>query len=267
MGTTEEKGSEPAALPQSKDQGLIEKEPAVETPQTSETSDPLNTYKWHTKGAGSDLKEEGDGDAASSTPATEKYQKAASNKWAKMQNWRKALSEDTAADKSSSGGKSADGAKPEKGAARKNPFRRAVSEPAGSLFAALSSSTQAASSSSSSSSAAAAAASSEASCADPSQKGSGGALFKKYLWNVTQKLKRPKLQTRSSTPTLLPGNSFNLLLRAGFTGQLRVFTINLHETVQFLRLNCHFLFSQVRMFNRIWCRAGVSDSIAPKSKT
>ncbi|XP_024145306.1 RAS protein activator like-3 isoform X2 [Oryzias melastigma] len=204
MGTTEEKGSEPAALPQSKDQGLIEKEPAVETPQTSETSDPLNTYKWHTKGAGSDLKEEGDGDAASSTPATEKYQKATSNKWAKMQNWRKALSEDTAADKSSSGGKSADGAKPEKGAARKNPFRRAVSEPAGSLFAALSSSTQAASSSSSSSSAAAAAASSEASCADPSQKGSGGALFKKYLWNVTQKLKRPKLQTRSSTPTLLP---------------------------------------------------------------
>ncbi|KAF6724548.1 Disabled-like 2 interacting protein [Oryzias melastigma] len=210
MGTTEEKGSEPAALPQSKDQGLIEKEPAVETPQTSETSDPLNTYKWHTKGAGSDLKEEGDGDAASSTPATEKYQKATSNKWAKMQNWRKALSEDTAADKSSSGGKSADGAKPEKGAARKNPFRRAVSEPAGSLFAALSSSTQAASSSSSSSSAAAAAASSEASCADPSQKGSGGALFKKYLWNVTQKLKRPKLQTRSSTPTLLPEASTEL---------------------------------------------------------
>ncbi|KAF6724535.1 Disabled-like 2 interacting protein [Oryzias melastigma] len=175
MGTTEEKGSEPAALPQSKDQGLIEKEPAVETPQTSETSDPLNTYKWHTKGAGSDLKEEGDGDGASSTPATEKYQKAASNKWAKMQNWRKALSEDTAADKSSSGGKSADGAKPEKGAARKNPFRRAV-----------------------------------ASCADPSQKGSGGALFKKYLWNVTQKLKRPKLQTRSSTPTLLPEASTEL---------------------------------------------------------
>ncbi|XP_020564596.1 RAS protein activator like-3 isoform X1 [Oryzias latipes] len=202
MGTTEEKGSEPAALPPSKDQGLIEKEPAGEPPQTSETSDPLNTYKWHTgsKGEASNLKEEGDGDAVSSAPAMEKYQKAASNKWTKMQNWRKALSEDTAGDKGSSGGKNADGTKSEKGAARKNPFRRALSEPPGSLFAALSSTSSAQPASSTSSAAASEA--SGASCADPSQKGSGGALFKKYLWNVTQKLKRPKLQTRSSTPTL-----------------------------------------------------------------
>lgn len=206
MGTTEEKGSEPAALLPSKDQGLIEKEPAVEPPQTSETSDPLNTYKWHTgsKGEASNLKEEGDGDAVSSAPVMEKYQKAASNKWTKMQNWRKALSEDTAGDKGSSGGKNADGTKSEKGAARKNPFRRALSEPPGSLFAALSSTSSAQPASSTSSAAASEA--SGASCADPSQKGSGGALFKKYLWNVTQKLKRPKLQTRSSTPTL-SGNS------------------------------------------------------------
>uniref|UniRef100_A0A3Q0T113 Uncharacterized protein n=1 Tax=Amphilophus citrinellus TaxID=61819 RepID=A0A3Q0T113_AMPCI len=40
------KDSEPAAQPASKEQGSPEKED--EPPQTSETSDPLNTYKWHT---------------------------------------------------------------------------------------------------------------------------------------------------------------------------------------------------------------------------
>uniref|UniRef100_A0A096LSY2 RAS protein activator like 3 n=1 Tax=Poecilia formosa TaxID=48698 RepID=A0A096LSY2_POEFO len=125
-----------------------------------------------------------------------------------MQNWRKALSEDPG-DKNSTGGKSGEATKAEKGAGvtRKNPFRRALSEPPGSLFAALTPSSSSASSAqpaSSSSSSSAAPEAAGASSNDPSSKGSGGTLFKKYLWNVTQKLKRPRLQSRNSEHALLP---------------------------------------------------------------
>ncbi|XP_054461249.1 RAS protein activator like-3 [Anoplopoma fimbria] len=190
MGT-EEKDLEPAAQQPPKEQGSPEKEKesSGDPPQgqTSETTDPLNTYKWHTgsKGKLDDLKEDGEGGAAAFTSTIDKSQKA-TNKWNKMQNWRKALSEDPG-DKHSSGGKGGEGLKSDKGA-RKNPFRRALSEPPGSLFAASSS---------------ASAESSAVSSTDPAQKGGGGALLKKYLRTVSQKLKRPKLQTRNSTPTLL----------------------------------------------------------------
>ncbi len=206
MGT-EEKDLEPSAqVP--KEQGSPEKESPVE-PQQGQTSEhPLSTYKWHTgsKGMLNEVKEEGEEGAASSTSTVDKIQKASTNKWSKMQNWRKALSEDPG-DKNSSSGKGGEGAKPDKGAAgtRKNPFRRALSEPPGSLFSALSPSSGSASSAHAASSSAAAEASGVSS-ADPSQKGGGGALLKKYLRTVSQKLKRPKLQSRSSTPNLLPGN-------------------------------------------------------------
>lgn len=202
MGT-EEKDPEPAAQPASKEQGSPEKE--NEPPQTSETSDPLNTYKWHTgsKGTLNEQKEEGEGTPASSTSAMEKIQKASSNKWSKMQNWRKALSEDPG-EKNSSNGKSSDAAKPEKasGGTRKNPFRRALSEPPGSLFAALSTANSAHAASSSAAATSAGTEASGAASSDPSQKGGGGALFKKYLRSVSQKLKKPKLQPRNSTPSL-----------------------------------------------------------------
>ncbi|XP_006799741.2 RAS protein activator like-3 [Neolamprologus brichardi] len=202
MGT-EEKDPEPAAQPASKEQGSPEKE--NEPPQTSETSDPLNTYKWHTgsKGTLNEQKEEGEGTPASSTSAMEKIQKASSNKWSKMQNWRKALSEDPG-EKNSSNGKSSDAAKPEKasGGTRKNPFRRALSEPPGSLFAALSTTNSAHAASSSAAATSAGTEASGAASSDPSQKGGGGALFKKYLRSVSQKLKKPKLQPRNSTPSL-----------------------------------------------------------------
>lgn len=209
MGT-EEKDSEPAAQQPPKEQGSPEKEKEspVEPPQgqISETSDPLNTYKWHTgsKGTLDEVKEEGGG-AASSTSTIDKIQKASTNKWSKMQNWRKAMSEDPG-EKNSSGGKGGEGAKPDKGTTgtRKNPFRRALSEPPGSLFAALSPSSSAASSANAASSSAAAEASGVSST-DPSQRAGGGALIKKYLRTVSQKLKRPKLQSRSSTPSLLHG--------------------------------------------------------------
>lgn len=211
MGT-EEKDLEPEAQEPLKEPGSVEKEKEspIESPQeqTPETSDPINTYKWHTgsRGALNEVKEEVEVGAVSSTSAINKIQKASTNKWNKMQNWRKALSEDTG-DKNSSSGKGGEGLKPDKGAGgtRKNPFRRALSEPPGSLFTALtpsSSSTGSAQAASSSSSAAA-----EASSPDPAQKGGGGTLFKKYLRTVSQKLKRPKLQSRSSTPNLLPGKT------------------------------------------------------------
>lgn len=207
MGT-EEKDLEPAAQQPPKEQGSPdkEKECPVEPPQgqTSETTDPLDTYKWHngSRGTLNEVKEEVEGGAASSTSTINKIQKASTNKWSKMQNWRKALSEDPG-DKNSS--KSGEGPKPDKGAGgtRKNPFRRALSEPPGSLLAALSPSSSSASSAHIASPSAAA----EASSTDPSQRGGGGTLLKRYLRTVSQKLKRPRLQTRSSTPNLLPGKA------------------------------------------------------------
>lgn len=229
MGT-EEKDAEPAAQPASKEQGSPEKE--NEPPQTSETSDPLNTYKWHTGSKGTlNEPKEGEGVAASSTSTMDRIQKASSNKWSKMQNWRKALSEDPG-EKNSTNGKSSEGAKAEKaGGMRKNPFRRALSEPPGSLFAALSSSSSSASSaqaaSSSSAATSAAAEASGASPGDPSQKGGGGALIKKYLRTVSQKLKKPRLQSRSSTP-LLPGNTAcTRRLHMKFITQLNLRTVQI----------------------------------------
>ncbi|KAM3623469.1 uncharacterized protein V6R79_011632 [Siganus canaliculatus] len=201
----EEKDLEPENQQLPKEQGSPEreKESPVEPPQgeTSETTDPLNTYKWHTgsKGTSEDAKE-GEAGTASATSTIDRIQKASANKWSKMQNWRKALSEDPG-DKNSAGGKGGEGTKSDKGA-RKNPFRRALSEPPGSLLSALTPS------SSSSGTAHAASSSAEASgvsSTEPSQKGGGGTLFKKYLRSVSQKLKRPRLQSRSSTPNLLPG--------------------------------------------------------------
>ncbi|XP_029365214.1 RAS protein activator like-3 isoform X2 [Echeneis naucrates] len=196
MGT-EEIDSEPEAQQPEK-----EKESHVDPPpgQISETNDPLNTYKWHTgsKGTLNEVKEEGG--AASSISTINKIQKASTNKWSKMQNWRKALSEDNA-EKNSTGGKGGEGTKLDKGTGgpRKNPFRRALSEPPGSLF--MTSSSNAASSVNAASSSVAEEASGVST--DTSQKGGGGARLKKYMRVVSQKFKRPKLQSRSSNPTLL----------------------------------------------------------------
>lgn len=205
MGT-EENDSEPAAQQLLKEQGSTEKETesAVEHPQgqTSEDTDPLDTYKWHTgsKGTLDEVKGEGEGGGTASAASTI-VQKISSNKWSKMQSWRKALSEDTGV-KSSPGGKGGEGTKAEKvSSIRKNPFRRALSEPPGSLFSSLSPSSSSATAASSSAPAEA----SGVSGTEPAQKAGGGTLFKKCLWTVSQKLKRPKLQSRNSARSLLPG--------------------------------------------------------------
>ncbi|XP_071392099.1 ras/Rap GTPase-activating protein SynGAP isoform X1 [Centroberyx affinis] len=207
MGT-EEKDSEPAAehLPNEMGPTEKEKDPPAEHPQdqpAENSSDPLNTYKWHTgsKGTLDEVKGEGEAGTSSAASTMDKVQKSSSTKWSKMQHWRKALSEEHG-DKSSSTGKGGEAAKSDKGI-RKNPFRRALSEPPGSLFAALSPSSSSAQSTQAAPGSAAADASGVCS-SDPSQRAGGGALLRKYFKTVSQKLKRPKLQTRNSTP-ILPG--------------------------------------------------------------
>ncbi|KAI4888227.1 hypothetical protein NFI96_027247 [Prochilodus magdalenae] len=144
-----------------------------EAEQPEDGNNPLSTYKWHT-GAKSE---------AGSQGTFERLEKGAANKWSKMQNWRKALSEDCAEKPSTSTAPAKAGespTKPEKPASsRKNPFRRALSEPPGALLSSvLSPSTSA---------------SGEAS-GEPAQKGK----LRKYLHQVSQKLKRPRLQPRNN---------------------------------------------------------------------
>lgn len=198
MGT-EENEAESAAQQAQKEQGPPEKENecAVAHPQEpQEPTDALDTYKWHTgpKGTLEEAKEAGG--AASSVSTVSKFQKASTNKWNKMQSWRKALSEDPG-DKNSSG-KGGEAAKPDKdkGGARKNPFRRALSEPPGSLITAMTSSSSASTNSSHAAASSVAPEASGRSSPDP-QRGGGGALFKKYMRNFTQKLKRPRLLSRT----------------------------------------------------------------------
>ncbi|CAN9510785.1 unnamed protein product [Ophioblennius macclurei] len=206
MGTEERDPEEVAAAEQDRQPPQLAADPP----------DPMDTYRWHTgsKGAADSPREEAaaavaTAAAASSTTTStlEKIQKASGNKWSKMQTWRKALSEEGGG-KGGGGGAGGgagggEGAKPEKssGGARKNPFRRALSEPPGSLF---SSRTPPSSSSAQPVSPA------EGSSGDASPRGGaagggggGGALLKKYLRTVSQKLKRPRLQSRGSASALL----------------------------------------------------------------
>ncbi|XP_034043301.1 RAS protein activator like-3 isoform X2 [Thalassophryne amazonica] len=192
MGS-EEKESEPQQSPEEPNSAEKEKESLLENDKghPPENNDPLDTYKWHvgSKAALEQVKEEeGTG---SSTSVPDKVQKSTTSKWSKMQSWRKALSEESG-DKSSSTGRGGEAAK--NTGTRKNPFRRALSEPPGTLLAALSLSNSAAPAS-------AAVEASGVSSTQPSQRGGGGALFKKYLRNVSQKLKRPRLQSHNSSLT------------------------------------------------------------------
>lgn len=149
---------------------------AGETPEDG--SNPLNTYKWHT-GAKSEAGGQG---------TLERLEKGAANKWSKMQNWRKALSEDSGEKSSSSTAKAGENpSKAEKPASsRKNPFRRALSEPPGALLSSVLSQSTSASGTSSA----------EAP-GDTAQKGK----LRKYLQQVSQKLKRQRLQRNSSPIT------------------------------------------------------------------
>lgn len=172
MGTNKEPSAEQSTpeIEEEMDQTPEQNSPAAEEPQQL-----LNTYKWHT---GAKTETPGHG-------TIERLEKGASTKWNKMQNWRKALSEDTG-EKSSTRGGGESPAKSEKPVtSRKNPFRRALSEPAGSLL----SSVLSPSSASGSSNAQASGSGSQ----DMSHRGK----IRKYLQTVSQKLKRPRLQSTS----------------------------------------------------------------------
>lgn len=217
MGT-DEKDLELAVpdAPKEQESPGMGKESSVESPQgqSSEPADPLNTYKWHagSRGTLNEVKGEGQAEAASSTSTISKFQKASANKWNKMQNWRKALSEDPG-DKNPSNGKGGEGGKTDKSGtgSRKNPFKRALSEPPGSLASrvALSTSNTSTASSTPVGTSSAAAKDPGVSSTDSSHKGGGGMPFKKYLRTVSQKFKRPRLMSRSSTPNMMPGTATN----------------------------------------------------------
>lgn len=198
-------------------QPVVEKEPPVEqhSEPPSESPDPVDVYNWHTSPKGTPGPAKGDGGANAAASPMDKAQKSSATRWSRIQNWRKGLSDDfsdrpLSSSPASPAGKSGAGVKPEgvkpekMHGHRKSPFRRALSEPTGSLFSVLTSS-------SSSSHVTPSTMTTEASGASPmdaSQRGGGGALFRKCLKTVSQKLKRPRLQSRHSTHTLLAGNVF-----------------------------------------------------------
>jgi hypothetical protein len=212
------------ASKEAKQTSSVEREPASEVP--ADNNDPIKIYNWHTstKGAPGDGKGDGKGDggaAAAAASPMEKPPKSSTTKLGRIRNWGKALSDDLgerAFSHSSPVKSKSTGAKLEKasGGAQKHPFRRAASEPAGSLFR-----THGGASGSGSGHATQSTAAAEAPGASPvdgAQRASGGALFRKCLKTVSQKLKRPRLQSRHSTSTLLRGNVFlkvpyNLFIR------------------------------------------------------
>ncbi|XP_076871466.1 ras/Rap GTPase-activating protein SynGAP isoform X2 [Brachyhypopomus gauderio] len=180
MGTKEEPDMEQSP-PQHEEEETAPSErngPTEKEAERPEDENPLNTYHWHT-GA----KAEGVGQGT-----FEKIEKGAANKWTKMQNWRKALSEET--DKSSTAPRGGENSvKPDR-PARKNPFRRAQSEPSGSLLNSVMSPSSSA------------APTSEASGCGTTTEASQKGKIRKYLHQVSQRLKRQRLQSRNSMPNV-----------------------------------------------------------------
>ncbi|XP_077461830.1 uncharacterized protein LOC144077747 [Stigmatopora argus] len=187
MGTEEKEVESPSHPPPQEQGSPNKKNPPVDhlEGQAAKTTDPLSTYSWQSTSMGS-LHEMAENGAASAAPTTERIPKG--NKWSKMQLWRKSHSEEDKTSKINSPGK--------------NPFRRALSLPPASLFASL---TQ-----SSSSASAVQGEPSSATAMDGTwepEQGRGGARFKKYWRSMSQKLRRPRLYSRNSTPTLLSGEN------------------------------------------------------------
>lgn len=176
MGTNKDLGAEQSAPEIEEDMDISPEQnsPVDQDPRQPEDGKLLNTYKWHT-GANSETVAQG---------PIERIEKGASNKWNKMQSWRKALSEDGGGKCSTATRGSESPSKSDKPAiSRKNPFRRALSEPPGSLLSSALSSSSASGSSS--------AQASGSTVQDTMQKGK----IRKYLQTVSQKFKRQRLQS------------------------------------------------------------------------
>ncbi|XP_059427582.1 RAS protein activator like-3 isoform X1 [Carassius carassius] len=176
MGTNKDQSAEQSAPQIEEDMDLSPEQnsPVDQDPQQPEDGKLLNTYKWHT-GAKPETAAQG---------TIERLEKGASNKWNKMQNWRKALSEDAGEKCSTAPQRSESPSKPDKPVtSRKNPFRRALSEPPGSLLSSVLSSSSASGSSSTQASG--------STVQDTTQRGK----IRKYLQTVSQKFKRQRLQS------------------------------------------------------------------------
>lgn len=186
MGTNKDPSAEQSASQTEEDMELSpnQNSPVDQDPRQPEDGKLLNTYKWLT-GAKNETVTQG---------TIERLEKGASNKWNKMQSWRKALSEDTGEKYSTATRGSESPSKPDKPAtSRKNPFRRALSEPPGSLLSSVLSSSSASGSSSTQVSG--------STVQDTTQKGK----IRKYLQTVSQKFKRQRLH---STAIADHGKSF-----------------------------------------------------------
>ncbi|MGH0173071.1 UNVERIFIED_CONTAM: hypothetical protein FKN15_064367 [Acipenser sinensis] len=142
----------------------------------------LKTYKWHTgtKPGIEGLKAEGVSGEKGGT------------KWGKMQTWRKALSEDSGSDSATKRNKNFSATAPPSKAEdpagghekppRKSPFRRALSEPPGSMMAVMSPSKEQQRSPEG-----------QSPSEGPQQK---GAVFRKYLRSVSQRFRKPRTQNK-----------------------------------------------------------------------
>lgn len=210
MGTNKEPSAEQSAPQIEEDMELSPEQnsPVDQDPHQPEDGKLLNTYKWHT-GAKTETAAQG---------AIERLEKGASNKWNKMQSWRKALSED-AGEKCSTATRGAESpSKPDKPAtSRKNPFRRALSEPPGSLLSSV------LNSSSGSSSAQA----SGTTVQDTTQRGK----IRKYLQTVSQKFKRQRLQS-----TLVAEHGKSFILNAKCSKNIRLKLKPLRDMKVFVEL-------------------------------
>lgn len=195
MGTNKESDKEQTSPKMQEETGSSGKDHAADLqPAPPEDPDLLNTYKWHTGSKGD----------VGGSASLERPEKSVATKWSKMQGWRKALSEDAAEKR-----EPVENAKPGRSTTgRKNPFRRALSEPPGALLstAVNPASSQLAGCPSS--------AESPGSSTQEVQQRGGGNPLRKYLRTVSQKFKRPRLQSRNSTPAGVEGELPPSLLSA-----------------------------------------------------
>ncbi|KAK1153791.1 RAS protein activator like-3-like isoform X1 [Acipenser oxyrinchus oxyrinchus] len=167
--------------PQQPGSSLPEETPPAPSCSTDDNT-LLKTYKWHTgtKPGIEGLKAEGASGEKGGT------------KWGRMQNWRKALSEDSGSDSAAKRSKDSSATAPPSKAEdpagghekppRKSPFRRALSEPPGSMMAVMSPSKEQQRSPEG-----------QSPSEGPQQK---GALFRKYLRSVSQRFRKPRAQNK-----------------------------------------------------------------------
>ncbi|KAG2470930.1 ras GTPase-activating protein nGAP isoform X1 [Polypterus senegalus] len=160
---------------------------------SSEDDSPLKTYKWHTgmKQAIEGLRSEGS--------AGDKEAHKGASKWSKMSNWRKAFSEEAAAGEHVSAKRLKDSPKKvddlhgvkttaDEKPPRKSPFRRALSEPPGSMRMALTKVNEQP------------VGATEEQQSPTERSNQKTTVLRKYLRSVSQRFKKPRAAEKKETP-------------------------------------------------------------------